>query len=346
VTQPFCPAGSCPFRDECAGQNRVAMAALIYAAHGFAVYPASQWSPAQHHSIGQLPRGEGGWKIATTDIETVRDGWRDQWTAPDVNVGVATGRISRLVVVDIDEPEPEMQPGATYGEMVTSAVAADDVRKWASEYGVVLPGNAVVASPSVGHVQVWVRMPEDSRFLADDVPSRTNWLRSKVDLLWDRHMVKAPPSVRAARAKKIGGEYRFERGCPCQVPDADDALLQALAETGSVGSAGRNGSDSTGEMTDRLDADGMIAEGIPVGSQNDGLHRLACSFAAKRKPPSEALAALVATVARSPVGDPRWPWELDDLQSLVERAYDFIARDRQTWVDLASKIKIGTTPHE
>jgi hypothetical protein len=112
MSEPFCPAGSCPFRDECAGQNRVAMAALIYAAHGFAVYPSSQWSPAQHHSIGQLPRGEGGWKIATTDIEMVRDGWRDQWTAPDVNVGVATGRLSRLVVVDIDEPEPELTPGA------------------------------------------------------------------------------------------------------------------------------------------------------------------------------------------------------------------------------------------
>jgi hypothetical protein len=341
MSEPFCPAGSCPVRDECAGQNRVAMAALIYAAHGFAVYPSSQWSPAQHHSIGQLPRGEGGWKIATTDIEMVRDGWRDQWTAPDVNVGVATGRLSRLVVVDIDEPEPELTPGATLGEMFTSSAAADAVRKWAVDRDVFLPGDAVVSSPTAGRQQVWVRIAVGSPFLDREVPRVQGWL-PHVDLLWDRQMVKAPPSVRAARGKKTGGEYRFTRGCPCSVPDADDALLHAMVDTAPSGPV-RNGGESTGEMADALDAEGMIAEGIPVGQQNEGLHRLACSFAAKRKPPSEALASLVATAARSPVGDPTWPWTLDDLQSLVERAYAFIARDRQTWVDLASKIKIGTT---
>jgi hypothetical protein len=50
-------------------------------------------------SPGKHPRTEHGVKDATTDEATIR-GWWDRW--PDANVGIATGRASGLVVVDVD----------------------------------------------------------------------------------------------------------------------------------------------------------------------------------------------------------------------------------------------------
>lgn len=75
--------------------NRLLQAALDYASRGWRVFPLQGKRP--------FP-GTHGFKDATTDTLTIRRWWRQH---PDANIGVVTGRISGIVVVDIDGPEGE-----------------------------------------------------------------------------------------------------------------------------------------------------------------------------------------------------------------------------------------------
>ena len=80
--------------------------AISYARKGWAVLPLHSvvdggcscgtrdcGSPAKH------PRTEHGLSDATTDLEIITRGWKS-W--PDANIGVRTGQISGIVVLDID----------------------------------------------------------------------------------------------------------------------------------------------------------------------------------------------------------------------------------------------------
>ena len=48
------------------------------------------------------PRVRGGFKAATTDLEQIKAWWSKWATA---NIGIATGRTSGLVVLDVDGPQ-------------------------------------------------------------------------------------------------------------------------------------------------------------------------------------------------------------------------------------------------
>ena len=81
-------------------------AAQQYAARGWAVLPLHSADPgccscgeAGCESPGKHPRTVHGVKDATTDERTVREWWV-RW--PQANVGIATGRASGLVVLDVD----------------------------------------------------------------------------------------------------------------------------------------------------------------------------------------------------------------------------------------------------
>jgi putative DNA primase/helicase len=52
-------------------------------------------------NAGKHPRLKGGFKVATTDAAQIEAWWR-KW--PDANIGIATGAISGVVVVDVDGP--------------------------------------------------------------------------------------------------------------------------------------------------------------------------------------------------------------------------------------------------
>ncbi len=81
-------------------------AALTYAARGWAVFPlhtpagdgCSCGNPDCEHA-GKHPRTQHGFLDATTDEEAIREWWT-RW--PDANIGIATGAVSGLVVIDID----------------------------------------------------------------------------------------------------------------------------------------------------------------------------------------------------------------------------------------------------
>lgn len=83
--------------------------ALEYAAQGWAVLPLNGISDGrctcgkpECRSAGKHPLISGGCHAATTDPETIERWWR---TYPDANIGIATGKVSGLIVVDVDAGE-------------------------------------------------------------------------------------------------------------------------------------------------------------------------------------------------------------------------------------------------
>jgi len=82
--------------------------ALRYAARGLCVFPVhtvrnGPCSCGQDcgKDAGKHPRVKGGFKVATTDPKQIR-AWWTKW--PDANIGIATGAVSGIVVIDIDGP--------------------------------------------------------------------------------------------------------------------------------------------------------------------------------------------------------------------------------------------------
>jgi putative DNA primase/helicase len=84
----------------------LADAALWYVHNGFPVFPVhsvhdgccSCGKPECEHP-GKHPRTSRGFKDATKDPDQARRWW-DKW--PDANIGIPTGRVSDLLVIDID----------------------------------------------------------------------------------------------------------------------------------------------------------------------------------------------------------------------------------------------------
>jgi hypothetical protein len=71
-------------------------AALAYAARGWAVFPLGEGS-----KLPKIAKKDGGrgFHDATTDAAVVRSWWQ-RW--PKANIGIRTGEVSGLLVVDID----------------------------------------------------------------------------------------------------------------------------------------------------------------------------------------------------------------------------------------------------
>ena len=80
--------------------------ALAYANRGLQVFPLHSVQDGRctcgrdcGRNAGKHPRVTGGFKVATTDARQIEVWWR-KW--PDTNIGIATGAVSGLVVIDID----------------------------------------------------------------------------------------------------------------------------------------------------------------------------------------------------------------------------------------------------
>jgi hypothetical protein len=81
--------------------------ALLYASHGWHVFPLHTPDGAggcscrkpDCGSIGKHPRTFKGLKEATTDEAQIRRWWTQ---FPDANIGIATGKISNLLAIDVD----------------------------------------------------------------------------------------------------------------------------------------------------------------------------------------------------------------------------------------------------
>jgi len=83
--------------------------ALEYGRRGFLVFPLHSIRDGRctcdrdcGKNAAKHPRVKGGFKVATTDPKQITDWWT-RW--PDANIGIATGRVSGIIVLDIDGRE-------------------------------------------------------------------------------------------------------------------------------------------------------------------------------------------------------------------------------------------------
>lgn len=85
--------------------NIIIQAALHYASRGWRVFPLHGIRDGKCtcgracESPGKHPRVKGGFKAATVAPSQIEEWWA-KW--PDANIGIATGRVSGLIVYDID----------------------------------------------------------------------------------------------------------------------------------------------------------------------------------------------------------------------------------------------------
>jgi hypothetical protein len=303
------------------------------------VYPASVANMAHASGMGKYiaPGGKGGFHLASADLERVKE-WAPFWDSANTNIAVRTGAASRLVILDLDVAGGGFvrTPDGSVSLQDVDRVGARSVYDWQVEAGQRIPDDAVSTTPGGGK-HVWLRMPNS---WAIEVPKRIRW-REKVDLLWDRHSIKAPPSQRVETDRKRAGAYRFATGCPCRVPVVDSGLLVAMTDTPSIArniARTRTESEGTGTWTDgQINVPFLLEHGVSLDAldgQNGQFHRIACSLARTGVALPDAVDILVRIAEASPTGREQEPWHREHFEwstngdpGIVVRAYRFIAQD-------------------
>jgi hypothetical protein len=153
-------------------------AAHTYCLHGWSVIPAAAEG---ERALVSWRR----WQTEAADLERV-DAWWQRY--PRANVAVVTGRVSGVVVIDLDP-----RHGAERSLVGLERIAGD------------LPWLAVVETPSGGH-HVYLRHP------GFGIPNSSSKLGPGVDVRGDRGLALLPPSRR-----RLAG-YRWAVGGPETVP--------------------------------------------------------------------------------------------------------------------------------
>lgn len=244
--------------------------ALLYLSQGFPVFPVC--SPLmglhQHRKNGKLAdcapdkRGKnpmvrwGDYQEELPSEEQVRSWWR-RW--PNANIGMATGRLSRVVVLDCDSGEARTLCMSMGGLEETPAV-------WTG---------------APGGIHFWLRCPENDtlRNFVKDIPG--------TDFRGEGGYVLLPPS-----RHHRGATYRWnEHTIGMEIAPVPAWLLQLFED--KAASKGPDG-EWSGEV---LDVDEML-KGFPEGQRDNGLFKLACRFRHDDQPQAYA-EAMILVAARN-----------------------------------------------
>jgi bifunctional DNA primase/polymerase-like protein len=182
----------------------LARSAGAYAARGWAVLPL--WWPAaggctcgrqECPSNGKHPLGDlvpHGLEQATTDQSQIVRWWTARSSA---NVGLRTGAVSGLVVLDVDGPTGEAS-----------------LRELAQRHG---RFRAAWARTGSGGWHAYLSHP------GQEVPNSASRLGPKLDVRGDGGYVVAPPSLHAS-----GDRYRWRSAPPQQLPPPPTWMLELL----------------------------------------------------------------------------------------------------------------------
>lgn len=275
--------------------NDLLVAALEYAYYGWSVAPA--WtvrdgvcgcgnvtcgSPGKHPRIG--------WKRYQQQVPTeqeIREWWR---LSPESNVLVITGRVSGIVVVDIDPRK-----------------GGDDAAHALRALGH-LPDTRTALTGGGGE-HLYYKHP------GHDIPNAAG-LAPGIDFRGDGGYVVAPPSVHAS-----GRLYMWDVGSPTEI----HALPKEIAEL--VASRHRVGVD--GAQRAAFDAESMLTEPIREGERNDRLARIAGYYVSQQMPLDAVVFTLLgvnASLCAPPLGsdevrkiaDSIWRAEQRNRQAAIE----------------------------
>lgn len=275
-------------------------AALRYASLGYSVLPLDRGGKRPHRMLGR----EGGVHWASRDPRRIRAWWQEDKAA---NIGVATGRDSQLLVIDLD----------VKGEHDGREVLARFLLRNAEELR--LPrGFPVQFTPSGGQ-HLWLHWPWDY-----PVPERPSILAG-VDVKGDGGYVLAAPSMLLMGVRpEPGGNsapvpvpYRWQ-GCPCE-RTACPPWLAEWAHTAPRAPRPGGSPDDAG-----IDAEKVMAEGAPAGQRNITYYRLACQRYRLHGTRGEGAAAAQADVVRAWQAGDRTGMPYTEIMIICESARRFI----------------------
>ena len=237
--------------------DEVVRAALDYAAHGWAVFPVHGVSGGRCRcgmsdcsSPGKHPLTRRGVKDATTNGETIAGWWR-RW--PDANLGLASGRTSGVVVIDVDPPRGELSlrrlvdVGYELPETTTVRTGSGGLHLYYAAPGIPF-GNTAGRLPGVG-----LELPG-------------------VDLRADGGYVVAPPSVHVSGSRYAWIHLEVElAGAPTWLAAAEKATEDrpASPRVTDPGSSTPYGLAALSGEFEELNS-------APVGTRNHTLNR--CAF--------------------------------------------------------------------
>lgn len=277
-------------------------AALRYAGLGYAVIPLARGGKRPHRMLGD----RGGIHLASRDPQVVYNWWRSDIAA---NIGVATGSVNSLMVIDLDVK------GGSNGPM--------ELESFLAAYPLTLPYDVVARTPSGGW-HLWLRA-------YGEVPERPG-IRPGVDVKGDGGLVVAPPSLQVFtpddRSGGTTGEvtvpYEWVQGCPHAVPDAPPWSLDWIAHADPA--PRENAHASTGD-TGKVNVAGAVEHGVAVGSRNREIYRIACRLYREHGTHPDG-ARIVRETVRSVwerTDQHDFPWR--EVMVCIESARRFIERE-------------------
>lgn len=229
--------------------------AMEYQLAGYRVLPLVRGGKKPHRMLPE----QGGVHHASGRPQDAARWWGAD---PAANIGVATGHVSRLAVVDLDVKGRYSGP--------------ESWQRFLRDHRLELSPAPVVSTPSGGQ-HGWLRVPSGA------VPERPGILPG-VDVKGDGGLVVVPPSMRLttslARPGEPGGDqvpvpYEWLAGsCMCRVADAPPWFLPWLASAPPAGvEASTLLPEDNGGALDYRD---LSRTGITAGHRNVTLYKLAC----------------------------------------------------------------------
>ncbi len=216
-------------------------AALGYAKRGMHVFPC--------RVKDKRPATANGLKDATTDPDVIQRWWREE---PEFNIGVATGAVSRIFVIDIDGLDAEAE-----------------LRRLEDRYG---PLPATVESITARGRHLFFRHPGHL------VRNSASKIGPGIDVRGDGGYVLVPRSKHPS-----GRDYSWSVDSAGALATAPEWLLAKLAAP--VGAR----SDAAIAPTDWRE---LVCDGVDEGRRNETLTRLAGYLLRRRVDPIVALEML------------------------------------------------------
>ena len=202
---------------------------------------------------GKIPLTAHGCKDATRDRDQVESWWAQY---PSANIGIATGQINGLLVIDVDVKHDQ----GKYGD--------ESLKALESELGE-LPETWVAITGS-GGLHYYFRYPE-----GHDIRNSASQLAQDIDIRAQGGYVVAPPSVHP----DTGRLYEWECGS-----DPEETPLAELPEKWLQRLEKKVTGEALGDSQKKLFE---IPETVSVGARNDTLFRYGASLRAKSVPAIE-----------------------------------------------------------
>jgi hypothetical protein len=208
-------------------------AARFYARHGVPVFPlhtvkdgkCSCGNPSCDGNKGKHPRVSGGFKSATTNLDTVVEWW-EKW--PDANIGAPTGEASGWVVLDVDGPNVEDTVAELGAAVPTRTATTVRGRHLYFRY----PGQPITSTAGINGAALdfkgdggYVILPPSLR--RDG--KRYQWDKGR-DMGWECE--PAPMPAKLLEALKNGGERGLAEPIPERIPEGErNDTLTSIAGT-------------------------------------------------------------------------------------------------------------------